>query len=133
MYATVDRNLWTRSLALMVMTDGINVLYMTIQIIMMIWLAGYVHLTFRGCTIALGYINLSSASIINRDQSLSLTPQQIELIQIEEVLSKLKLNRKEVKVLHPWCLFCKHLVSSIYWRFLFHTLILGGFILNLTG
>jgi hypothetical protein len=132
-YMIMDHTLWSRLFFNTLAGWKGGNFYIYLFTAMLFIVATFLNTVFKGCAVALGYINLGRASIANTDSKLTLSAQQIELIQIEEYFARYKLSKKEEKVIDTWSRICVKINESIAWKLVFNLIVFGGFVFNLSA
>jgi hypothetical protein len=130
-YAMIDRALWSTVFELVIISWNNWSGYLVWKFISVMLLVVLLNIVLRAYTISVCYINIGSFSIVNADPNISLGPERMEWIQIEEQICKVKLLKKKQKLIHPWSIFCRKVKNSRLWHLTYYISILVGFIINL--
>lgn len=131
-YVLVERSLWYDILPIILDSPGLHALYKLVAFGVVYILAGFVTFVLRGVTLSICYVSLEKFASVRMDKKIALTRPQVEWIQTEEMLSDVELLRKlpNAKLgLSKWCLAVK---ESTHWAVIYYTVIIAGFLFNIS-
>lgn len=131
-YAGLQQSEWSTVISYFTQRWQGNAFFIGVMVGLTLLISGFLSLVFSGSTIAILYIILGQASLVNADSRANLSPPQIELVQIQEEFCKLTLKKKPEKIADRWSMRCGTVYRSKLWKNAFNCIILAGFAVNLT-
>lgn len=125
----VYRSMWSQIISLGISgNNSITFLHQFLHITLVVIFSTFINYCFRGLSVALCYVSMDRLGI---EKSSELTKPQLEYIQTEEHLTGTKLLLQVAKPLHPISRFCFYLRTNLYWRIIYNTVVIAGFLINL--
>lgn len=131
MYAFLDLSLWNELTIWTAVGANGPTYYIIFNLLSMVFVVGFLNLTLRGLTISLNYIHLGSSSILNKDKNVTLSPEQSELIQIEEVFCRTRLMKRSIKITSECSLLAEKVINHALYQYGYDILVVLGFTINL--